>query len=117
MDPATLRAGGMEYPTLITADTSWYMPNSLLLPEPVVAHEFGHQYWYGMVATNEFEQAWLDEGINTYTEIKTLDALYGQDRSLVNGKRITWGDAEEQHFSYQRSARFDPTRPPALPRS
>jgi len=108
VDPATPRAGGMEYPTLITADTAWYMPNSFLLPETVVAHEFGHQYWYGMVATNEFEQAWLDEGINTYTEIKTLDALYGQDRSLVNGKRITWGDAEEQHFSYQRSPRFDP---------
>ncbi|HWY67467.1 MAG TPA: M1 family metallopeptidase [Terriglobales bacterium] len=108
VDPASVRAGGMEYPTLITADTTWYMPDSFLVPETVVAHEFGHQYWYGMVATNEFEEAWLDEGINTYTEIKTLDALYGKDRSLVNGKRITWGDAEEQHLSYQRNPRFDP---------
>jgi hypothetical protein len=30
-------------------------------------HEFGHQYWYGMVATNEFEEPWLDEGINSYS--------------------------------------------------
>jgi len=108
VDPASIRAGGMEYPTLITADTTWYMPDSFLLPETVVVHEFGHQYWYGMVATNEFEEAWLDEGINTYSEIKTLDALYGKDRSLVNGKRITWSDTEEQHSSYERNSRFDP---------
>jgi len=108
VDPATVRAGGMEYPTLITADTAWYLPDSLLLTETVVTHEFGHQYWYGMVATNEFEEAWLDEGINTYTEIKTLDALYGKDRSLINGKRITWGDAQEQRHSYEKSPRFDP---------
>jgi hypothetical protein len=108
VDPATVRAGGMEYPTLITADTEWFTPKSLLLPEIVVAHEFGHQYWYAMLATNEFEEAWLDEGINTYTEIKVMNALYGADRSLVNGKRFTWGDAEEQHFSYERNPKFDP---------
>lgn len=108
VDPATLRAGGMEYPTLITADTAWFLPDSLLLTETVVVHEFGHQYWYAMVATNEFEEAWLDEGINTYTEIKTLDTLYGKHRSLINGKRITWGDAQEQHYSYEKSPRFDP---------
>ncbi|PYY00510.1 MAG: peptidase M1 [Acidobacteria bacterium] len=108
VDPATFRAGGMEYPTLITADTEWFIPKSFLVPEVVVVHEFGHQYWYAMVATNEFEEAWLDEGINTYTESKVMNALYGADRSLVNGKRITWGDAEEQHFSYERNPTFDP---------
>jgi len=50
-------AGGMEYPTFITGDTSWFMPEGLHVPELVVEHEFGHQYWYGMVATNEFEDA------------------------------------------------------------
>ena len=58
----------MEYPTLITADTYWFMPKGALVPEIVTQHEFGHQYWYGMVATNEFEEAWLDEGINSYME-------------------------------------------------
>ena len=37
-----------------------------------------------------------------------MAALYGADRSLVNGKRVTWSDAEEQHFSYERSPKFDP---------
>src|ERR1700693_273969 len=45
-------AGGMEYPTFITGETSWFMPEGVKLPEIVVEHEFGHQYWYGMVAAN-----------------------------------------------------------------
>ena len=54
----------------------------MLEPETVVEHEFGHQYWYGMVATNEFEDAWMDEGINSYMEAKVMDALYGKDTSV-----------------------------------
>ena len=77
-----LDAGGMEYPTLITAGTQALMPRGALLPEIVVEHEFGHQYWYGMVATNEFEDAWLDEGINSYVEVKVMDALYGKNSAL-----------------------------------
>jgi Peptidase family M1 domain len=90
-----LEAGGMEYPTLFTADTTWYMPNGVLLPEIVVVHEFGHQYWYGMVATNEFEEAWLDEGINTYMEAKIMDALYGRDKSAFGSRFATLGDMED----------------------
>jgi hypothetical protein len=69
--------GGMEYPTLITLGTTSWMPDSLRIPEVVTVHEFGHQYWYGIVANNEFEHAWLDEGINTFFEGKIMDAAYG----------------------------------------
>ncbi|MGH7161873.1 MAG: M1 family metallopeptidase, partial [Planctomycetota bacterium] len=55
-------AGGMEYPTLITAGTRYLAPAWRHEPESVTVHEFGHQYWYGLVASNEFEEAWLDEG-------------------------------------------------------
>ena len=77
-------AGGMEYPTLITAGTGVAYARRLAAPEVVTEHEFGHQYWYGMVATNEFEEAWLDEGINSYTEVKVMDALYGKNTSAMN---------------------------------
>src|SRR5271165_6586812 len=77
-------AGGMEYPTFITAGTEWFMPKGFHDPESVVEHEFGHQYWYGMVATNEFENGWLDEGINSYTEVKVLDNMYGRNASGIN---------------------------------
>ena len=37
-----------------------------------------------MVATNEFENAWLDEGINSYTEAKVLDNIYSRDTSVLD---------------------------------
>ncbi len=101
-------AGGMEYPMFITADTNWYMPKSVLLPEIVVEHEYGHQYWYGMVGSNEFEDAWLDEGINSYTEAKVMDALYGTSTSVVNGHLGTFGEIGLQRFMYAGAPGYDP---------
>jgi hypothetical protein len=110
VDPphGALNAGGMEYPTLITADTTWWMPQGLRLPEDVVEHEFGHQYWYGMVATNEFENAWLDEGINSYSEVKVMSDLYGADTSLLNLWGVTAGSAEEERMMFRGEADRDP---------
>jgi Peptidase family M1 domain len=108
VDPADLRAGGMEYPTLITADTTWWMPEGLRFVELVVEHEFGHQYWYGMVATNEFENAWLDEGINSYTECKILDDIFGKDKSEMDLWGLTESDDASQRNSYIPSADLDP---------
>jgi Peptidase family M1 domain len=101
-------AGGMEYPTLITAGTSWNMPAGALFPEIVVEHEFGHQYWYGMVATNEFEEAWLDEGINSYTEAKVMNALYGDGTSGLNFPFAQLGETELQRVSYLTARNSDP---------
>jgi hypothetical protein len=101
-------AGGMEYPTLITAGTTWWMPKGLLVPEGVVEHEFGHQYWYGMVATNEFEEAWLDEGINSYTEVKIMNALYGFDTSTIKTPFATMGEPEQQRLGYISHPDVDP---------
>jgi len=101
-------AGGMEYPTFITADTSWFMPEGLHLVEVVVEHEFGHQYWYGMVATNEFEDAWMDEGINSYSEVKVLDSILGKRTSMVNLLGMTYGEREGQRNTYMPAADKDP---------
>ncbi len=101
-------AGGMEYPTFITGGTSWFMPQGLRFPELVVEHEFGHQYWYGMVATNEFEDAWMDEGINSYTEVKILDSILGRDTSIINLAGATTGESELQRMSYISVSDFDP---------
>src|SRR6202167_2752383 len=108
VDPEDAAAGGMEYPTFITGDTSWFMPEGLHLPEVVVEHEFGHQYWYGMVATNEFEDAWMDEGINSYTEVKVLDSILGKKTSILNLAGATMGEREAQRLGYISAADLDP---------
>jgi hypothetical protein len=101
-------AEGMEYPTFITGGTSWTMPKGFYIPEGVVEHEFGHQYWYGMVATNEFEDAWMDEGINSYTEVKVLDSVLGQETSALNLWGIVESDREYLRDYYIRVADLDP---------
>jgi len=69
VDPAWQSdSGGMEYPTIFTAGTRWLSPRYSNDPEYVVLHEAGHQFWYGLVANNEVEFAWLDEGINEYSD-------------------------------------------------
>ncbi len=80
--PRTADVGGMEYPTLITAGTEDYTLRNFLSPEVVTIHEFGHQYWYGMVANNEFENAWLDEGLNSFATGKVLEKAYGPNTSV-----------------------------------
>jgi len=101
-------AGGMEYPTFITGGTSWPVwKGEYDEPEEVTEHEFGHQYWYGMVATNEFENAWLDEGINSYTQIKVMDSLFGPHTSNVNMFGVQEGDRASLRRSYLRRAETD----------
>jgi hypothetical protein len=71
-------AGGMEYPTLITAGTRW-RAGADQNPEEVVIHEIAHQYWYGIVASNEFEESWMDEGMTQYVTAKVLGTAYGNN--------------------------------------
>ncbi len=77
-------AGGMEYPTFITAGTNWLVGANDGRPEEVIVHEFGHQFWQGMVASNEFEEAWMDEGFNTYSTGKVMDEAFGRIHAPIN---------------------------------
>ncbi|MDF2671207.1 MAG: EnpEP protein [Paenibacillus sp.] len=75
-------AGGMEYPTLITGWAAGEDPTGFGL-ERVIVHEIGHQYWYGMVASNEFEEAWLDEGFTSYAEDLLMETEFGEKPNLA----------------------------------
>ncbi len=71
-------AGGMEYPTLFTAGTRLFNPFGGGRPEGVTIHEMGHQFWYGVVGNNEFDHAWIDEGLNSFSDARVLDETYDQ---------------------------------------
>jgi hypothetical protein len=81
VDPAFQSdAAGMEYPTLFTGGTRWLVGPEVTgwTPEEVVVHEAGHQFWYGIVGTNEFEHAWMDEGINTFATARAMQQDFPQ---------------------------------------
>lgn len=59
-------SGGMEYPMVTLINTStWGDQESL---DGVIAHEVGHNWFYGILGSNERDHPWLDEGLNTYYE-------------------------------------------------
>ena len=102
MDPPLhgLRSGLMEYPTFITVGTMSHMPANIRTMQSLAAHEFAHQYFMGMVATNEKEEAWLDEGFVTYFEDKIMDTYYGDREGLFNVFGYRTGNAELSRLEY-----------------
>ncbi len=70
-------AGGMEYPTLITTGGSWtHDPLEGRSIEIVTLHELAHQWFYGLVGTNENRSPFLDEGLTSYAEGDACEAAW-----------------------------------------
>jgi hypothetical protein len=70
-------AGGMEYPTLITTGGPWHLSYWSRAVELVTIHELGHQWFYGLLGSNEPRHPFLDEGLNSYAETEASEALFG----------------------------------------
>lgn len=66
--------GGMEYP-MITVIGNSNSPQSL---DDVIAHEVGHNWFYGILASNERDHPFLDEGLNSYYESRYMQQHYGR---------------------------------------
>ncbi|HEY3350679.1 MAG TPA: M1 family metallopeptidase [Thermoanaerobaculia bacterium] len=86
-------ATGMEYETIYTTLSPKWMArwpfDRLYVPEMVTIHEFTHGYWMGLLASNEFEESWMDEGINTFTEFVMVDRKYGAFMTFPPGIGFT----------------------------
>lgn len=103
MDPPlhALSAGFMEYPTYITLGSFRYFPKGVRTIESLVIHEFAHQYFMAMVASNEKEEPWLDEGFVTYFEDRIMESTYGTHSSLIDvlGYRISNSDFTRTEYT------------------
>jgi len=68
--------GGMEYPNLV------YISDTVTVDSEyknVIVHEIGHQWWYGVVGSNECEYAWMDEGLTEYITALFYDKNEGYE--------------------------------------
>jgi len=98
-------SGGMEYQTFFTtlgfskADPA--TADGVLL-DFVTIHEFGHGYFYGLLASNEFEEPLLDEGLNEYWDLRMMRARR-QSIHLTSPflKRIGY-DPTAEVFAFER---------------
>jgi hypothetical protein len=96
-----LRTGGMEYPMFILDGRA---------AEGLVMHEYGHEYFYGMLANNEREEAWIDEGFASFIARYYQERRYGPygDNSRWNWyQRMTpqyklWEEYRRDVFDLER---------------
>jgi Peptidase family M1 domain len=106
VDPPNIGAGagGMEYTTLFTTMSTDRMPEWIHLPEMVTIHEFGHAYFMGILASNEFEEPWMDEGMNSFWEARIVDHYYGENSGLFDHPYLKISDKSYSRLTYVRSA-------------
>ncbi len=76
VDGTISAGGGMEYPNVtVIGDES-----TALSLETTIMHEVGHNWFYGMLGSNERDHAWMDEGINSFNELRYLQTKYPGQR-------------------------------------
>jgi hypothetical protein len=92
-------AGGMEYETFFTSLGAVHEP-ILSFVRFVAVHEFGHGYFMGLLASNEFEEPFLDEGLNEFWDDRMLQGepivatAPGLSALGIRTPPISWWDFE-----------------------
>ena len=89
--------GGMEYP-MINFITGGRTPNSLI---GVTAHEAAHEWFYGVLASNESDYSWMDEGFTSYATTEAQAFLSGLPSASHLGAMLNVLALQEQGL-YER---------------
>jgi hypothetical protein len=83
VDGTISAGGGMEYPNVTVIGES----GSAFSLDVVIAHEVGHNWFYGILGSNERTNAWMDEGLNSFNETRYLIENYeGKDLGVISGQ-------------------------------
>ena len=96
--------GGMEYPMITVIGLS----GDAQALDGVITHEVGHNWFYGILAFDERDHAWLDEGINSYYDHRYNDIYYeGNGLDMLPKFMMKGSDADILDVAYQLQARRD----------
>lgn len=108
VDGTISAGGGMEYPNVTVIGSS----GSAISLETVIVHEVGHNWFYGILGSNERVHPWMDEGINTANEIRYMETKYPNNEQFSDNfggvaNAIHLGGLSHHcgnHLTYQISA-------------
>lgn len=98
-------AGGMEYPTFFTVGRNGLVPDKLLsIHLATTIHEFVHQIFYGILGSNEFEHAWMDEGMTSFGTQRIIDSYYG---GHINKGDFSFTNENRDRFKYLSKPNYE----------
>jgi hypothetical protein len=80
VDGTISAGGGMEYPTVTVIGNT----GSAQGLETVIVHEVGHNWFYGILGSNERAHGWMDEGLNTLNEVRYFMTKYPDNEALAD---------------------------------
>lgn len=104
VDGALSAGGGMEYPNITVIGES----GTDFGLETVIMHEVGHNWFYGILGSNERDHPWMDEGLNSMNENRYIETKYpnrgliGDSASMVNTP-LEWFDVTQ----YKHKASYE----------
>ncbi len=78
VDGALSAGGGMEYPNVSVIGAS----GKDFILETTIMHEVGHNWFYGILGSNERIHPWMDEGLNSFNELRYMRKKYPSLRLL-----------------------------------
>lgn len=84
--------GGMEYPTIALVENT----NDSINLKELIIHEVGHNWFYGILASNERTHPWMDEGMNTYYDKRFND--YFSNKTNNNSKKTITAESDLQNI-------------------
>jgi hypothetical protein len=79
IDGTISAGGGMEYP-MITIIGNTDDKKAL---DNVIAHEVGHNWFYGILGSNERDHPWMDEGMNSFVELRYMRERFPDSTSVI----------------------------------
>jgi hypothetical protein len=82
---------GMEYGRLV------YVALDTVDIEDTIVHEIAHQWWYGLVGNDSINEAFLDEGLTTFSTLYYYKQIYGQEKYDLSVKAIS-----DSYMLYER---------------
>lgn len=101
VDGTLLAGGGMEYP-MITVIGNVHDKTEL---QTVIVHEVGHNWFQGILGTNERDHAWMDEGMNSFYENKVVNIIDNLNTEKKEDKIQNLTKELNGNFIYQLSAK------------
>jgi len=80
VDGTISAGGGMEYPNITVIGNA----SSKEELEVVIVHEVGHNWFYGILGSNERVHGWMDEGMNTLNEVRYMQTKYPDNTRMTD---------------------------------